>query len=80
MNGDDKLLTNAIMVRLVFNARANIKADIADTPARFKAIRLNESAKCDAPEELSKLVIFAELGCNVANTFRAAVEHSVKVV
>jgi putative redox protein len=62
------------------NACANIEADIADAPARFTAIRMNVSAQCDAPEELSKLVTIAERGCVVANTLRAAVELTVKVV
>jgi putative redox protein len=62
------------------NARADIEADIADAPARFTAIRMNVSAQCDAPDELSKLVTIAERGCIVANTLRVAVELSVKVV
>jgi putative redox protein len=64
----------------VQNARANIEADIADSPARFTAIRMSVSAQCNPPEELTKLVTIAERGCIVANTLRAAVELSIKVV
>jgi putative redox protein len=64
----------------ITNARAVIEADIVDAPARFTAIRVNVSAQCDTPEELSKLVTIAERGCIVANTLRSSVELSVKVV
>ena len=62
------------------NARVNIEADIADAPSRFTAIRMRVSAQCNPPEELNKLVTIAERGCIAANTLRAAVELSIKVV
>lgn len=62
------------------NAHAKIEADIADAPARFTAIRMSVSAQCNPPEDLNKLVTIAERGCIVANTLRAAVELSIKVV
>jgi putative redox protein len=64
----------------VINARANIEGDMADAPSRFTAIRMTVSAECDPPEELNKLVTIAERGCISANTLRAAVELSIKVV
>jgi putative redox protein len=64
----------------VTNARANIEGDMADAPSRFTAIRMTVSAECDPPEELNKLVTIAERGCISANTLRAAVELSIKVV
>jgi putative redox protein len=62
------------------NARAEIEGDMADAPSRFSAIRMTVSAECDPPEELNKLVTIAERGCISANTLRAAVELSIKVV
>ena len=62
------------------NARADIEGDMADAPSRFTAIRMTVSAQCNPPEELNKLVTIAERGCIVANTLRAAVELSIKVV
>ena len=62
------------------NAHAKIEADIADAPSRFTAIRMSVSAQCIPPEELNKLVTIAERGCIVANTLRAALELSIKVV
>jgi len=62
------------------NARADIEGDMADAPSRFTAIRMTVSAKCDPQEELNKLVTIAERGCISANTLRAAVELSIKVV
>ena len=62
------------------NARADIEGDMADAPSRFTAIRMMVSAQCNPPEELNKLVTIAERGCIVANTLRAAVELSIKVV
>lgn len=64
----------------VKNARAEIEADMADAPSRFTAIRMSVSAQCKPPEELNKLVTIAERGCISANTLRAAVELSIKVV
>jgi putative redox protein len=61
-------------------ARADIEGDMADAPARFTAIRMTVSAQCDPPGELDKLVTIAERGCISANTLRAAVELSVKIV
>jgi len=62
------------------NARADIEGDMADAPSRFTAIRISVSARCNPPEELHKLVAVAERGCIAANTLRAAVELSIKVV
>ena len=62
------------------NARADIEADVAEAPSRFTAIRMSVSAQCNPPEELDKLVTIAEHGCIVANTLKAAVELSIKVV
>jgi len=62
------------------NARADIEGDMADAPSRFSAIRMSVSAQCNPPEELDKLVTIAERGCIAANTLRAAVELSIKVV
>ena len=62
------------------NARAEIEGDMADAPSRFTAIRMSVSAKCNPPEELTKLVTIAERGCIVANTLRTAVELSFKIV
>jgi putative redox protein len=62
------------------NARADIEGDMADAPSRFSAIRMTVSAQCDPPEELEKLVTIAERGCISANTLRATVELSIKVV
>ncbi len=62
------------------NARAEIEGDMSDAPSRFSAIRMTVSAECDPPEELGKLVTIAERGCISANTLRAAVELSIKVV
>ena len=61
------------------NARADIEGDMADAPSRFTAIRMTVSARCNPPEELSKLVTIAERGCIAVNTLRAAVEFSIKV-
>jgi len=62
------------------DARADIEGDMADGPARFTAIRMSVSAHCNPPEELGKLVTIAERGCIAANTLRAAVALSIKVV
>jgi putative redox protein len=62
------------------NARADIEGDMADAPSRFTAIRMTVSAKCEPAEALEKLVTIAERGCISANTLRAAVELSIKVV
>lgn len=62
------------------DARADIEGDMADAPSRFTAIRMSVSARCNPPEELQKLVTIAERGCIAANTLRAAVELSIKVV
>lgn len=62
------------------HARADIEGDMADAPSRFTAIRMSVSARCDPQEELDKLVAIAERGCIAANTLRAAVELSIKVV
>lgn len=62
------------------NARADIEGDMADAPSRFTAIRMLVSAQCDPAEELNKLVTIAERGCIAANTLRAAVELSIRVV
>lgn len=62
------------------NARAEIEGDMADAPSRFTAIRMSVSAKCNPPEELTKLVTIAERGCIAANTLRTAVELSFKIV
>jgi len=62
------------------NTRVDIQGDMADSPSRFTAIRMSVSAQCNPPEELDKLVIIAENGCLAANTLRAAVELSIKVV
>jgi putative redox protein len=64
----------------LINARADIEGDMADAPSRFSAIRMTVSAQCDPPEELNKLVTIAERGCISANTLRAAVQLSIKVV
>jgi putative redox protein len=62
------------------NARADIEADISDAPSRFTAIRMQVSAQCNPPEELIKIVTVAERGCIAANTLRAAIELSIKVI
>lgn len=62
------------------DARADIEGDMADAPARFTAIRMSVSARCNPPQELSKLVTIAERGCIAANTLRAAVALSIKIV
>ncbi len=62
------------------NARADIEADVAEAPSRFTAIRMSVTAQCNPPEELDKLVTIAERGCIAANTLKAAVELSIKVV
>ena len=62
------------------NARAEIEGDMADAPSRFTAIRMTVSAQCNPSYELGKLVTIAERGCISANTLRAAVDLSVKVV
>jgi putative redox protein len=62
------------------DARADIEGDMADAPSRFTAIRISVSARCNPPEELSKLVTIAERGCIAANTLRAAVDLSIKIV
>ena len=62
------------------NARADIKADMADAPSRFTAIRMTVSAQCNPPEELNKLVAIAERGCITVNTLRAALELSIRIV
>lgn len=62
------------------NARADIEGDMADAPSRFSAIRMTVSAQCNPPEELNKLVTIAERGCISANTLRAAVELSIKII
>lgn len=64
----------------ITDARADIEADMADAPARFTAVRMSVSARCEPPEELDKLVTIAERGCIAANTLRAAVQLSIKVV
>jgi len=61
------------------DARADIEGDMAEAPARFTAIRMSVSARCNPPEELGKLVTIAERGCIAANTLRAAVALSIKV-
>jgi len=62
------------------NARADIEGDIADAPSRYTAIRMSVSAQCNPPGELNKLVTIAERGCIAANTLRAAVDLSIRVV
>lgn len=62
------------------NARAEIEGDMADAPTRFTAIRISVSAQCNPREELNKLVTIAERGCLAANTLRAAVALSIKVI
>jgi putative redox protein len=62
------------------NARADIEGEMADAPSRFSAIRMTVSAQCSPQEELAKLVTIAERGCIAANTLRAAVDLSIKVI
>lgn len=62
------------------DARAEIEADAAEAPSRFTAIRMSVSAQCYPPEELGRLVTIAERGCIAANTLKAAVELSIKVL
>lgn len=62
------------------NARADIEGDMADAPSRFTAVRMTVSAECEPREELNKLVTIAERGCISANTLRAALDLSIKVV
>lgn len=62
------------------HAQVAIEGDVAEAPSRFEAIRMSVSARCEPPEALAKLVTIAEHGCIVANTLRAAVELSIRIV
>lgn len=62
------------------DARADIEGDLADAPARYTAIRMRVSARCEPATELPKLVTIAERGCIVANTLRGALALTVACV
>ena len=62
----------------ISGARAEIEGDLADAPARYRAIRMRISADCEPADALSKLVQIADRGCIVANTLRNAVDLSIE--
>ncbi len=60
------------------NARAEIRAELADAPPRYTDIHMKVTARCEPATELNKLVTIAERGCIVANTLARAVNLSIE--
>ncbi len=61
------------------SARAEIAAEMADSPPRFTDIQMKVSAQCQPPDQLAKLITIAERGCISANTLRQAVNLSIEM-
>ena len=63
---------------------AQVNVDVVGTlessPSRFSAIEMNVSAEYSDRDQMEKLITIAERGCIAANTLRAAVALSVKLV
>jgi putative redox protein len=62
----------------ISNVRLDIAGELAESPARYTAIHMQVSAKCDKKEELDKLTTIADRGCIVANTLRHAVKLTIE--
>ena len=60
------------------DAKAEISGELADAPARYTAIHMQVSARCDPAAELPKLGVIAERGCISANTLGKAVELTIE--
>lgn len=60
------------------HARAEISAELADSPTRYTDINMKVTAQCDPAAELDKLIVIAERGCIVANTLAKAVNLSIE--
>ena len=62
----------------ISDARAQIAAELSDSPIRYTAIHMRVTARCQPAQELEKLVTIAERGCIAANTLRHALELTVE--
>ena len=62
----------------ISDARAQIAAELSDSPMRYTAIHMRVTADCQPAQELEKLVTIAERGCIAANTLRHALELTVE--
>ena len=63
----------------LMEARAEIAADLADSPPRFTDIQMKVTGQCRPSDQLEKLITIAERGCISANTLRQAVNLSIKM-
>jgi putative redox protein len=62
----------------VSDTRLDIAGELADSPARYVAIHMKVTARCNPADELGKLCAIADRGCIVANTLRNAVDLSIE--
>jgi putative redox protein len=60
-------------------ARAEIAAELTDSPPRFTDIRVTVTGRCEQADQLQKLITIAERGCISANTLRQAVNLSIEM-
>lgn len=60
-------------------ARVEVVGTLAEAPARFEAIHLRVSAKCDDQDLFRKLVDIADRGCIMTNTLRATTSLTVDI-
>lgn len=56
-----------------------VAGELAEEPARYRAVKMTVSGGGIEREDLQKLVTIAERACIVANTLRGAVDLSVEV-
>ncbi|MES9967527.1 MAG: OsmC family protein [Sedimenticola sp.] len=61
----------------ISDAKAEIAAELADTPARYTDIHMTVTARCEPSDELEKLVTIAERGCIAVNTLSRAVNLTI---
>ncbi|MES9935321.1 MAG: OsmC family protein [Sedimenticola sp.] len=62
----------------ISDAKTEIAAELADTPARYTDIHMKITARCEPSDELEKLVTIAERGCIAVNTLSRAVNLTIK--
>ncbi|MET0047333.1 MAG: OsmC family protein [Sedimenticola sp.] len=61
----------------ISDAKTEIAAELADTPARYTDIHMKITARCEPSDELEKLVTIAERGCIAVNTLSRAVDLTI---
>ena len=63
----------------VSEVRTEVTGSLVDSPARFTAVEVAVSAKCDSEEMLERLVEVADRGCIMMNTLRDKLELRIRV-